>query len=47
MENVISSIIRIDFLEFVAAKSNLNLVFAQLFIESYWLRIRIFIVNIL
>ncbi len=34
------------FLEFVAVKFNLNLVFVQLFITSHWLKIRIYIIYI-
>ena len=36
-----------DFLEFVAAKFNLDLSFVQLFISLYWLKIRIYIVDIM
>ena len=39
-------IIHTDFLEFVAVKLNLNLTFVQLFIDSYWPEIRIYIVYI-
>ena len=40
----LSYIIYTNFLEFVAVKFNLDIPFVQLFIGSYWLKIRIYIV---
>ena len=40
-------IIHTDILEFVTAKFNLSLAFAEVFIGPYWLKIRIYIVNIM
>ena len=45
LEKNFSCIIHTNFLEFVAAKSNLNLTFFQLIISSYRLKIRIFIMT--
>ena len=36
-----------NILEFVAAKFNLNLAFVQVFISSYWLEIKIYIIQII
>ena len=45
-KNIYISIIYTDFLEFVPAKFNLDFEFVQLFISSYWLKLRIYIVYI-